>query len=64
MPARCADRQLQCDYSATSELWITHLTPLQCQVTRQHDTTLLTLYSVAGDKIRRVHAVEYIIWYS
>jgi hypothetical protein len=32
--------------------------PLQCQVTRQHDVTLLTECNVAGDKTRRAHTVE------
>jgi hypothetical protein len=38
--------------------------PLQCQVTRQHDATLLTECSVAGDKTERAHTVEDIICYS
>jgi hypothetical protein len=55
--------QLQCDYSTAPALWITRLTPLQCQVTRQHGATLLTECSVTGDKSRRAHAVEDIIYY-
>jgi hypothetical protein len=42
----------------------TLLAPLQCQVTRQHITTLLIECSVAGDKTRRAHTVEDIICYS
>jgi hypothetical protein len=42
----------------------THLAPLQCQVTRQHNVTLLTECNVAGDKTRRAHIVEDIICYS
>jgi hypothetical protein len=38
--------------------------PLQCQVTQQHDTTLLTKCSVAGDKTRRTQTFEDIIYYS
>jgi hypothetical protein len=56
--------QLQYGYSTTSALWTTHLAPLQCQVTRQHDATLLTKYSMTGDKIRCAHIVEDIICYS
>jgi hypothetical protein len=55
---------LQYGYSATAALWTTRLAPLQCQVTRHHDATLLTEYSVAGDKTRRAHTVEDIICYS
>jgi hypothetical protein len=55
---------LQYDYSVTSALWTTRLAPLQCQVIRQHDVTLLTECSVTGDKIRRAHIVEDIICYS
>jgi hypothetical protein len=62
--ARHADMHLQYDYITTRALWITHVAPLQCQVTPQHDVTLLTKCSVAGDKTRRVHTVEDIIYYS
>jgi hypothetical protein len=64
MPAKRADMQVQCDYSTTPALWITRLSSLQCQATRQHGTTLLTECSVAGDKTRYSHAVEDIICYS
>jgi hypothetical protein len=64
MPARHADRQLQCDYSTASALWTTHLKSLLCQATRQHDVTLLTKCSMVDDKTRRAHIVEYIICYS
>jgi hypothetical protein len=56
--------RLQYSYSATPALWTTHLAPLQCQVTRQYDATLLTECSVAGDKTRCAHTVEDIICYS
>jgi hypothetical protein len=56
--------RLQYSYSATPALWTTRLTPLQCQVTRQYDATLLTECSVAGDKTRCAHTVEDIICYS
>jgi hypothetical protein len=36
----------------------TRMAPLQCQMTRQHDATLLTECSVAGDKTRHAHTVE------
>jgi hypothetical protein len=55
--------QLQYGYSATSVLWTTRLAPLQCQMTRRHDVTLLTEYNVAGDKTRRAHTVKDIICY-
>jgi hypothetical protein len=55
--------QLQYGYSVTPALWTTHLALLQCQVTRQHDATLLTECSVAGDKTRCVHTIEDIICY-
>jgi hypothetical protein len=55
--------RLQYGYSTPSALWTTRLTPLQCQVTRQHDVTLLTECSVAGDKTMRAHTVEDIICY-
>jgi hypothetical protein len=64
MSARHADRQLQYDYSAAPALWTTGLAPLQCHVTRQNDSALLTECSVADDKIRHVQAVEDIICYS
>jgi hypothetical protein len=64
MPIRRADRQLQCYYSTAPALWITYLTPLQCQATRQHSVTLLTECSVAGDKTSHAHTVEDIICYS
>jgi hypothetical protein len=51
---RHADMHLQYDYITTRALWITHVAPLQCQVTPQHDVTLLTKCSMAGDKTRRV----------
>jgi hypothetical protein len=54
---------LQCGYSATPALWVTRLAPLQCQVTRQHDETLLTECSVVCDKIRRAYIIEDIICY-
>jgi hypothetical protein len=50
--------RLQYDYSATLVLWTTRLAPLQCQVTRQHDITLLIECIVAGDKTRRAHPIE------
>jgi hypothetical protein len=58
-----------CIYSAAiirlqCVLWTTRLTPLQCQVTRQHDVTLLTEFNVVSDKTRRAHTVEDIICYS
>jgi hypothetical protein len=53
--------RLQYSYSATPALWTTRLSPLPCQVTRQHDATILTECSVTGDKIRRDHTVEDII---
>jgi hypothetical protein len=56
--------RLQYRYSATPALWTTHLAPLQCHVTQQHDVTLLTECSVAGDKIKRAHTVKDIICYS
>jgi hypothetical protein len=56
--------RLQYGYSVMPSLWTTRLAPLQCQVTRQHDATLLTECSVAGDKTRRAHTVEDIICYS
>jgi hypothetical protein len=55
--------RLQYGYTMTLVLWTTLLAPLQCQVTRQHDTTLLTECSVAGDKTRHTHTVEDIICY-
>jgi hypothetical protein len=55
---------LQYCYSALPALWTTHRAPLQCQVTRQHDATLLTECSVTGDKISRAHIIEDIICYS
>jgi hypothetical protein len=55
--------RVQYGYSTTPALWTTHLTPLQCQVTRQHDATLLIECSVAGDKTKRAHTVEDIICY-
>jgi hypothetical protein len=64
IPARRADKHLQCDYNAMPALFITLLSPLQCQVTQQHDTTLLTECSMVGDKARRAHTVEDIICYS
>jgi hypothetical protein len=64
MPVRRADRQLQCDYSASSALWTTRLAPLHCQAARQHGVTLLTKCNMAGDKTRCAHAVEDIICYS
>jgi hypothetical protein len=42
----------------------TRLALLQCQVTRQHDVTLMIECSVAGDKTRRAHTVKDIIYYS
>jgi hypothetical protein len=48
----------------TLTLWTTRLAPLQCQVTQQHDVTLLTECNVAGDKTSRAHTVEDIICYS
>jgi hypothetical protein len=56
--------QLQYGYSATPALWTTRLVPLQCQVTRQNDVTLLTECSMTSDKTRRAHTVENIICYS
>jgi hypothetical protein len=58
-----------CIYSAATirlqcALWTTHLAPLQCQVTQQHDVTLLTEFNVSSDKTRRAHTVEDIICYS
>jgi hypothetical protein len=35
-----------------------------CQTLLQHGATLLTECRVAGDKTRRVHAIEDIIYYS
>jgi hypothetical protein len=51
-------------YSAMLALWTTRLAPLQCQVIQQHDATLLTECSVAGDMTKRAHTVEDIICYS
>jgi hypothetical protein len=55
---------LQYDYSVTPTLWTTRLSLLQCQVTLQHNVTLLNEYSMTGDKIRCAHTVEDIICYS
>jgi hypothetical protein len=53
VPMRCADRRLQCGYSAAPVLLTTHLAPLQCKVTRQHGATLLTEGGMTGgqDKV-------------
>jgi hypothetical protein len=56
--------QLQYNYNVMPALWITRLSPLQCQVTRRHDTTLLIECSVASDKTRCAHTIEDIIYYS
>jgi hypothetical protein len=56
--------RLQYGYSVTPSLWTTRLAPLQCQVTRQHNATLLIECSVAGDKTRCAHTIEDIICYS
>jgi hypothetical protein len=56
--------RLQYGYSATPTIYTTCLAPLQCQVTRQHDTTLLIKCYVTGDKISRAHTVKDIIYYS
>jgi hypothetical protein len=56
--------RLQYGYSVTPALWTTRLAALQCQMTQQHDTTLLTECSVAGDKTRHAYTVEDIICYS
>jgi hypothetical protein len=64
MSARRADMQLQCDYSTVTALYTTCLALLQCQVTQQHDATLLTKCSVVGDKTRCAHAFKDIICYS
>jgi hypothetical protein len=55
--------RLQYGYSTTPALWSTRLPPLQCQVTRQYDATLLTECNMVGDKVRRAHTVEDIICY-
>jgi hypothetical protein len=52
------------DKPLISEVVLSHLAPLQCQMIRRHDATLLTECSVAGDKTRRAHTVEDIICYS
>jgi hypothetical protein len=52
--------RLQYDISTMT----TRLAPLQCQMPRQHDATLLTKYNVVGDKTRRAHTIEDIIYYS
>jgi hypothetical protein len=52
---------LQHGYNAMPALWTA---PLQYQVTRQHDATLLTECSITGDKTRRAHTVKDIICYS
>jgi hypothetical protein len=64
MLARRADMKVQCDYSAALALWTTRMALLQCQATRQHSATLLTECSVVGDKTRRAHTIEDIIYYS
>jgi hypothetical protein len=53
VPMRCADRRLQCGYSAVPALLTTHLAPLQCKVIRQHSATLLTVGGMTGgqDKV-------------
>jgi hypothetical protein len=48
VPARRADRWLQCSYSAMLALLTTRLAPLQCRVTRRHGATLLTKGSMIG----------------
>jgi hypothetical protein len=47
--------RLEYDYSVMPTQWITRLAPLRCQVTRQHDVTLLTECNVEGDKTRQAH---------
>jgi hypothetical protein len=64
MPARHADRKLQCNCSTALALSTTLLALLQCQATQQHNATLLTECSVAGNKIRCANAAEDIICYS
>jgi hypothetical protein len=56
--------RLEYSYSVMPALWATRLAPLQCQVTRQHDATLLIECSMVGDKTRRAPAIEGIICYS
>jgi hypothetical protein len=54
-------------YGVVQQLWTdssVRYAPLQCTTTQQHGVMLLTECEGAGDKTRRTHAVEDVIYYS